>query len=155
PQEPLVCRGYTTFMVVKLPPGACQGGAEYTSTHGQQVRIETMSKRDSTSERQTSEQALWYKDALIYELHVRAFYDSNSDGIGDFPGLRSRGRSQRLAGGEAPRGLGEAVVRLERQRFCARLSRHGRHRGLSPTDTRSLPGLTREFLAGNCGCQPQ
>ena len=30
---------------------------------------------------------LWYKDALIYELHVRAFYDSNNHGIGDFPGL--------------------------------------------------------------------
>ena len=33
---------------------------------------------------------LWYKDAIIYELHVRAFCDSNSDGIGDFPGLLSR-----------------------------------------------------------------
>jgi maltose alpha-D-glucosyltransferase/alpha-amylase len=30
---------------------------------------------------------LWYKDAVIYEAHVRAFYDSNGDGIGDFPGL--------------------------------------------------------------------
>jgi maltose alpha-D-glucosyltransferase / alpha-amylase len=30
---------------------------------------------------------LWYKNATIYELHVRSFYDSNSDGIGDFPGL--------------------------------------------------------------------
>jgi maltose alpha-D-glucosyltransferase / alpha-amylase len=30
---------------------------------------------------------LWYQDAIIYELHVRAFYDSNGDGIGDFPGL--------------------------------------------------------------------
>ncbi len=30
---------------------------------------------------------LWFKDAIIYELSVRAFYDSNSDGIGDFPGL--------------------------------------------------------------------
>ena len=29
----------------------------------------------------------WYKDAVIYELHVRAFYDSNGDGIGDFRGL--------------------------------------------------------------------
>ncbi|HEX3849627.1 MAG TPA: maltose alpha-D-glucosyltransferase [Polyangiaceae bacterium] len=29
----------------------------------------------------------WYKDALIYELHVRAFADSNGDGIGDFGGL--------------------------------------------------------------------
>ena len=29
----------------------------------------------------------WYKDAIIYELHVKAFFDSNQDGIGDFPGL--------------------------------------------------------------------
>ena len=29
----------------------------------------------------------WYKDALIYELHVRAFSDANGDGIGDFAGL--------------------------------------------------------------------
>jgi maltose alpha-D-glucosyltransferase/alpha-amylase len=33
---------------------------------------------------------LWYKDAIIYELHVRTFADSNNDGIGDFPGLLSR-----------------------------------------------------------------
>jgi maltose alpha-D-glucosyltransferase/alpha-amylase len=33
---------------------------------------------------------LWYKDAIIYELHVRAFADSNNDGIGDFPGLLTR-----------------------------------------------------------------
>jgi maltose alpha-D-glucosyltransferase/alpha-amylase len=32
----------------------------------------------------------WYKDAIIYELHVRAFSDSNGDGIGDFPGLISK-----------------------------------------------------------------
>ena len=30
---------------------------------------------------------LWYKDAIIYELPVRSFYDSNDDGIGDLPGL--------------------------------------------------------------------
>src|SRR6476469_9134292 len=30
---------------------------------------------------------LWYKDAIIYEAHVRAFSDSNGDGIGDLPGL--------------------------------------------------------------------
>jgi maltose alpha-D-glucosyltransferase/alpha-amylase len=30
---------------------------------------------------------LWYKDAVIYELHVKAFFDSNNDGIGDFSGL--------------------------------------------------------------------
>jgi maltose alpha-D-glucosyltransferase/alpha-amylase len=31
--------------------------------------------------------SLWYKDAIIYQLHVKAFYDSNGDGIGDFRGL--------------------------------------------------------------------
>ena len=30
---------------------------------------------------------LWYKDAIIYQLHVKAFRDSNGDGFGDFPGL--------------------------------------------------------------------
>src|SRR3979409_89083 len=33
---------------------------------------------------------LWYKDAIIYQLHVKAFADSNDDGIGDFNGLTSR-----------------------------------------------------------------
>ncbi len=30
---------------------------------------------------------LWYKDAIIYQLHVKSFFDANGDGIGDFPGL--------------------------------------------------------------------
>jgi maltose alpha-D-glucosyltransferase/alpha-amylase len=29
----------------------------------------------------------WYKDAVIYQLHVKSFHDANGDGIGDFPGL--------------------------------------------------------------------
>ena len=33
---------------------------------------------------------LWYRDAIIYELHVRAFQDSGADGIGDFRGLTRR-----------------------------------------------------------------
>ena len=28
----------------------------------------------------------WYKDAVIYQLHVKSFFDANSDGIGDFTG---------------------------------------------------------------------
>src|SRR5258708_25543383 len=31
--------------------------------------------------------SLWYKDAIIYELHVKTFHDSDADGIGDFRGL--------------------------------------------------------------------
>jgi maltose alpha-D-glucosyltransferase/alpha-amylase len=33
---------------------------------------------------------LWYKDAIIYQIHIKSFVDSNNDGIGDFPGLISR-----------------------------------------------------------------
>ncbi len=33
---------------------------------------------------------LWYKDALIYQLHVKAFLDSNANGIGDFKGLTEK-----------------------------------------------------------------
>ncbi|HVV50619.1 MAG TPA: maltose alpha-D-glucosyltransferase, partial [Polyangia bacterium] len=33
---------------------------------------------------------LWYKDAIIYEVRVRSFYDSNGDGIGDFRGLAEK-----------------------------------------------------------------
>jgi len=33
---------------------------------------------------------LWYKDAIVYQLHVKSFFDANNDGIGDFPGLISK-----------------------------------------------------------------
>jgi maltose alpha-D-glucosyltransferase/alpha-amylase len=33
---------------------------------------------------------LWFKDAIIYQLHVKAFADSNNDGIGDFVGLTQK-----------------------------------------------------------------
>ena len=36
------------------------------------------------------EDNLWYKDAVIYQTHVRTFCDSNGDGIGDFVGLTQR-----------------------------------------------------------------
>ena len=35
----------------------------------------------------TFEDPTWYKDAVIYQLHVKSFFDSNDDGIGDFKGL--------------------------------------------------------------------
>lgn len=38
----------------------------------------------------TAEDPLWFKDAIVYQLHVRAFYDSNGDGIGDFRGLTEK-----------------------------------------------------------------
>ena len=32
----------------------------------------------------------WYKDAVIYQLHLKSFYDGNNDGTGDFPGLMQK-----------------------------------------------------------------
>ena len=49
----------------------------------------------ATAEQQTSasdktSESLWYKDAIIYQVHVRAFFDSNGDGVGDFAGLTQK-----------------------------------------------------------------
>ncbi|QBX56000.1 glycoside hydrolase family 13 protein [Nocardioides seonyuensis] len=37
-----------------------------------------------------SDAAAWWRDAVIYEIYVRSFADSNGDGIGDLPGITSR-----------------------------------------------------------------
>ncbi|WP_116811649.1 maltose alpha-D-glucosyltransferase [Steroidobacter cummioxidans] len=37
-----------------------------------------------------SDDPLWYKDAIIYQMHVKAFQDANGDGIGDFAGLAQK-----------------------------------------------------------------
>ncbi len=51
-------------------------------------------RAESAARRQTGTELpadpLWYKDAIIYQVHVRAFFDSNGDGIGDFPGLTAK-----------------------------------------------------------------
>ncbi len=48
---------------------------------------------------------LWYKDAIIYQLHVKAFMDSDGDGIGDFKGL-----SQKLDYLQEPGGDGDLAA---------------------------------------------
>src|SRR6478609_5625952 len=37
-----------------------------------------------------SEDNQWYKDAIIYQLHIKSFFDGNNDGMGDFAGLISK-----------------------------------------------------------------
>ena len=49
--------------------------------------IPTAAKRRKLETYQLDDDPLWYKDAIIYELHVRAFNDSDGDGSGDFRGL--------------------------------------------------------------------
>jgi len=44
----------------------------------------------TTEETAATVDPLWYKDAVIYQLHVKAFFDSNGDGLGDFRGLAQK-----------------------------------------------------------------
>jgi maltose alpha-D-glucosyltransferase / alpha-amylase len=39
---------------------------------------------------QINKDPLWYKDAVIYQLHIKSFFDANDDGIGDFSGLNAK-----------------------------------------------------------------
>ncbi len=41
----------------------------------------------ATMQRRRAQDPLWYKDAVLYETHVKSFFDSNDDGIGDVRGL--------------------------------------------------------------------
>jgi len=47
----------------------------------------TTSRRRKVEPFHLEDDPLWYKDALIYEMHVRSFMDSDADGSGDFRGL--------------------------------------------------------------------
>ena len=47
-------------------------------------------KREKMPAEPLSDDPNWYKDAIIYQVHVKAFFDSNADGYGDFAGLTSQ-----------------------------------------------------------------
>jgi pullulanase/glycogen debranching enzyme len=74
------------------------------SQHPMAVRRSTVARwfvvwrRPGMSLHGTPSASLWYKDAIIYELHVRAFADSNDDGIGDFCGLTAKLTTCRIWG---------------------------------------------------------
>jgi maltose alpha-D-glucosyltransferase/alpha-amylase len=53
-----------------------------------QSRSRALSSTTATPQPQAQSQ--WYKDAIIYELHVRSFFDSSADGVGDFAGLTQK-----------------------------------------------------------------
>ncbi|MDX3907901.1 MAG: maltose alpha-D-glucosyltransferase [Pigmentiphaga sp.] len=48
------------------------------------------SKRETSVNAVNRGDPLWYKDAVIYQLHVKSFFDANNDGIGDFAGLLAK-----------------------------------------------------------------
>ncbi|SIQ56488.1 trehalose synthase /maltokinase [Rhizobium sp. RU35A] len=49
-----------------------------------------MDVTQSPKAQQSDPNLQWYKDSIIYQLHVKSFYDANGDGIGDFAGLTEK-----------------------------------------------------------------
>src|SRR5438034_215926 len=44
----------------------------------------------TTAPSASEDDPLWYKDAIIYQAHVKSFFDKNNDGVGDFQGLTQK-----------------------------------------------------------------
>ena len=84
-----------TYVVEDLLDGArytWRGARNYVQTRSggaRRAHLRRAPARSDESDRSRMD-PLWYKDALIYEVHVRAFADSNGDGIGDFAGLTQK-----------------------------------------------------------------
>ena len=97
---------------------------------------------------------LWYKDAVIYQLHVKAFFDSNDDGIGDFTGLTSKLDYLQELGvtrsGSCLLSLAAARRRLRHLRLPQRASRISARDGLPPLHQRGpSSGAARDHRTGN------
>jgi maltose alpha-D-glucosyltransferase / alpha-amylase len=60
---------------------------DFLSSRNRQLRGTQAAAKVKTMTKGQLNDPLWYKDAVIYELHVKTFHDSDGDGIGDFRGL--------------------------------------------------------------------
>src|SRR5207302_8276553 len=99
--EGIFCRGgvyRTRYRVARQSPAPCARSADQPRILVPLAASKIMSPPDDApavlpraAEMARPEAAstdpLWYKDAIIYQLHIKAFFDANNDGIGDFEGL--------------------------------------------------------------------
>ncbi len=60
-----------------------------TVTRVSEVHAKTKAKKPDASSA-PADDPLWYKDAVVYQLHVKSYMDANGDGIGDFAGLMQK-----------------------------------------------------------------
>ena len=92
---------------------------------------------------------LWYKDAVIYQAHVRAFFDSTNDGIGDFAGLTAEAGVHRKPGRQ--HAVAPAVLPVSAAR------RRLRHRGLRehPPELRHAGRLRSVHRGGAPAADPR
>ena len=51
------------------------------------MSVAAQARAEASEKPHVADEALWYKDAVIYQLHVKSFFDANNDGVGDFAGL--------------------------------------------------------------------
>ena len=79
-----------TRFAVRGRNARAEWAARYAGDKGQRVATRAVKKQSSTVKPIAAQDPLWFKDAIVYQLHVRAFNDSNGDGIGDFPGLTEK-----------------------------------------------------------------
>src|SRR5689334_10869024 len=70
--------GSPTILIRHL---ACDTGGYMNMMSGKELRRKKAQALPFTAD------PLWYKDAVIYQVHVKSFFDANNDGIGDFAGL--------------------------------------------------------------------
>ncbi|HEX7390815.1 MAG TPA: alpha-amylase family glycosyl hydrolase, partial [Acidiphilium sp.] len=49
-----------------------------------------MRRAGSIARKAIGDDPQWYKDAVIYQVHVKSFFDKDNDGVGDFPGLTEK-----------------------------------------------------------------
>ncbi len=83
--EPLRIRSSTTSQSLSIGSGFPAQGCGDASEN-----FQGLANKGSSDWSLRMSDPLWFKEAVIYELHVKTFQDSNGDGIGDFRGLLSR-----------------------------------------------------------------
>jgi maltose alpha-D-glucosyltransferase/alpha-amylase len=57
-----------------------------------------------TVEIDSSDDPLWYRDAVIYQLNIKSFFDANDDGVGDFQGRHRKARLCEASWASTPSG---------------------------------------------------
>src|SRR5262245_30156180 len=93
PRPKNLCRAQSAYCagVHFSPARPDQAGARFRLLHVGTCEAQTVSRATKRREQPVLDKnPLWYKDAVIYELHVRAFCDGNADGIGDLTGFTEK-----------------------------------------------------------------
>ena len=126
-QDPASSGSTRTSRSLRRSGGSSPPGEERGMRHDARKRLET-SPRPRRTAMIDRQRPLWYKDAIIYQLHVKAFFDANDDGIGDFEGLIAEARLHPGSSASPRSGCCRSILAAARRRL--------RHRRLPRRSTR-------------------